>query len=236
MNILLIGYGKMGKTIEAQALKRGHAIIGKIDPLAGLQFDFSRKPDVAIEFTTPEAAPANVRRCIENGVPVLSGTTGWLAHKPSIDELCEEKGGTFFYSSNYSLGVNIFFKLNAQLATWMASLKGYEVAIDELHHTQKKDSPSGTAITLAEGIIKNSPLKKRWVNSETRAPEDLVIHSFREDPHAGTHTITYHSAIDDLQIKHVAHSREGFASGALDVAEWLPGQRGVLGMDDFLRF
>ncbi len=236
MRILLIGYGKMGKTIEAAALGRNHTIAGKIDPGTGLTFDFANKADVAIEFTMPESAVANIKLCLDHNIPVLSGTTGWLNHKKEVDDYCLSKQGTFFYSSNYSMGVNIFFKINEQLARMMNSQGQYDVSIDETHHTQKKDAPSGTGITLAEGVIKNLDRKKYWVKTETHNPDDLMIHSFREDPAPGTHVVKYKSSIDDIEIRHTAHSREGFANGAVLVAEWLPKQKGVLGMDDFLKF
>lgn len=236
MNILLIGYGKMGKAIEAIAIQRGHRIAGIHDPSAGKSFDFTTPVDVAIEFTQPEAAPANIRLCLDHGIPVLSGTTGWLEHKADVEAYCRQKSGTFFYASNYSLGVNLFFRLNEQLARMMSKVSGYDPSIDEVHHTQKKDAPSGTAITLAEGILRHLPFKKQWVNHETREASDLVIRSYRVDPTPGTHTVTYRSPVDDLEIRHTAHSREGFAQGAVAVAEWLPNRRGVLGMDDFLQF
>jgi 4-hydroxy-tetrahydrodipicolinate reductase len=234
MQILLIGYGKMGKIIESIALQRNHTIAGKIDPVSGLSFDFRAPVDVAIEFTQPASAAANIRMCIDRKIPVLSGTTGWTGDKRDVDEYCMKNAGTFFYASNYSLGVNIFFKLNEKLARMMAPHTGYNVSIDETHHTQKKDAPSGTAITLAEGVLKNLDRKKHWTKGGDANPEDLVIRSFREDPAPGTHVVKYESAVDDIEIKHTAHSREGFARGALAVAEWLPGKKGVLGMDDFL--
>ncbi len=236
MNILLIGYGKMGAAIADVAHQRNHVIAGILDPSTGKVFDFKTRVDVAIEFTTPESAESNIRRCIDHRIPVLSGTTGWLTRKKATDDYCRQNQGTFFYASNFSLGVNMFFALNERLAQLMSGDPGYDVQVDEIHHTQKKDAPSGTAITLAEGILKNRPSKKQWVNAETRRPDDLVIRSFREDPTPGTHTVTYHSEVDDLQIRHTAHSREGFARGAVAVAEWLPGQQGVLGMGDFLKF
>jgi len=236
MRILLIGYGKMGKTIEAAALEKGHVITGKIDPGTGLTFDFKSNVDVAIEFTMPESAVANIKLCLDHDIPVVSGTTGWLNHKKEVDDYCKLKNGSYFYSSNYSLGVNIFFKLNEALARMMNGQTEYNVLIDETHHTQKKDAPSGTAITLAEGVLKNTDQKKRWVKTQTPKNDDLLIRSFREDPAPGTHTVKYHSAIDDIEITHTAHSREGFAKGAVLVAEWLPGKKGVLGMDDFLKF
>ena len=236
MRILLIGYGKMGKTIETLALQRNHTVVGKVDPATGLSFDFSTPVDVAIEFTIPESAITNIRLCLDKKIPVLSGTTGWLSHKNELDDYCKLKQGTFFYASNFSLGVNLFFKLNEQLARMMQGQRTYTVSIEEIHHTQKKDAPSGTAITLADGILKYLKEKKKWVNHESKRAEELVIRSFREDPAPGTHTVKYQSAIDDIEIKHTAHSREGFALGAILVAEWLPGQKGVLGMDDFLKF
>ncbi len=234
MQILLIGYGKMGKIIEAIAVERNHTIAGKIDPVSGLSFDFQTHVDVAIEFTQPSSAAANIRSCIDRKIPVLSGTTGWAENKKEVDDYCTKNGGTFFYASNYSLGVNIFFRLNEKLARMMGPHPEYNVSIDETHHTQKKDAPSGTAITLADGILKNLERKKRWTKANSANPEDLLIHSFREDPAPGTHVVRYESGVDSVEITHTAHSREGFARGAVLVAEWLPGKKGVLGMDDFL--
>ena len=235
MQILLIGYGKMGKTIEAVANERKHRIAGKIDPTEGHSFDFKTKVDVAIEFTSPESALTNIKMCLDHNIPVLSGTTGWLEKKRSIDEYCNAHHGTFFYASNFSLGVNLFFKLNEKLARMMEGQGTYEPSIEETHHTQKKDAPSGTAITLAEGVLNNLSRKKQWV-CENPGETDLVIHSFRKDPVPGTHVVTYRSDLDDIEIKHTAHSREGFARGAVMVAEWLTAQKGVLSMDDFLKF
>jgi len=234
MQILLIGYGKMGKIIESIAKQRNHTVCGIIDPVSGQSFDFKTPVDVAIEFTQPASAAANIKMCIDRKIPVLSGTTGWIEHKRDVDEYCVRNNGTFFYASNYSLGVNIFFKLNERLARMMDPHPEYDVSIDETHHTEKKDAPSGTAITLAEGVLKNLERKKLWTKSSTIKPEELAIRSFREDPAAGTHVIKYQSAADDIEIRHTAHSREGFARGAVMVAEWLPGKKGVLGMDDFL--
>lgn len=235
MNIILVGYGKMGKTIERIALERGHQISGKID--VGNHDDLaSVKGDVAIEFSHPEAAFSNIKKCIERGIPVVCGTTGWLDKKPEIEKLTQERNGSFFYAPNYSLGVNIFFKLNEHLARMMKSFSGYDVSMEEIHHTEKKDAPSGTAITLAEGILKNSNSKKKWVNQESEAETDLFIKSLRIDQVPGTHTIKYTSAIDDIEIMHVAHTREGFALGAVMVAEWIVDKKGVLNMDQFLKF
>jgi 4-hydroxy-tetrahydrodipicolinate reductase len=234
MKILLLGYGKMGKTIEKIALERGHEIVGRIDS-KDLSQIASSKADVAIEFSQPEAAFDNIRACLENNIPVAVGTTGWLERKPEIEKLTAERNGTFFYASNFSVGVNIFFKLNQQFAAMMKAFDQYNVSIDETHHTEKKDAPSGTAITLAEGVI-GEGLKKRWVKTPAENAADLTINSFRIDEVPGTHIVKYTSVIDDLEIRHIAHSREGFARGALLVAEWLPGKKGVLGMNDFLKF
>jgi 4-hydroxy-tetrahydrodipicolinate reductase len=235
MKIILLGYGKMGKIIERIALERGHTIAARIDVHNQHEFDQVRG-DVAIEFSHPEAAFNNVKRCLEKNIPVVCGTTGWLNHKPEADALCRKTNGAFFYASNYSLGVNIFFKLNEYLARMMGGFKEYDVAMDEIHHVEKKDSPSGTAITLAEGILKHSSQKKTWTNEESEKPEELPIKSFRIDQIPGTHVVKYASPIDNLEIRHIAHSREGFAQGAVMVAEWIRDKKGVLGMDDYLKF
>lgn len=234
MKILLLGYGKMGKTIERIALERGHEIVGRIDS-KDLSQIASSTADVAIEFSQPEAAFDNIRACLENNIPVAVGTTGWLDRKPQLEKLTAEHNGTFFYTSNFSVGVNIFFKLNQQLAAMMKAFGQYNVSIDETHHTEKKDAPSGTAITLAEGVI-GEGLKKQWVKAPAENKSDLIINSFRVDEVPGTHIVKYTSVIDDIEIRHIAHSREGFARGAVLVAEWLPGKKGVLGMNDFLKF
>lgn len=235
MKIILLGYGKMGKTIERIALNRGHQISARID-VENQHELLALEGDVAIEFSHPEAAFHNVKHTIEQGIPVVCGTTGWLSRKKEIEDLCHTHNGTFFYASNYSLGVNIFFKLNEHLARIMHNFTEYDVEMDEIHHAEKKDAPSGTAITLAEGVMKHLPRKKQWVNDNSDAPEDLVIKSFRIDQVPGTHVVKYASAIDDIEIKHTAHSREGFAKGAVLVAEWLRDKKGVLTMDDFLKF
>jgi 4-hydroxy-tetrahydrodipicolinate reductase len=234
MKILLIGYGKMGKTIEQIALKRGHEIVGKIEVGDSLT-QFDNQADVAIEFTQPEAAIQNLKTCFEKGIPVVCGTTGWRQHQAEVESYCKEKNGTLLWSSNFSLGVNLFFKLNEYLAKMMNRYTQYEVFIDETHHTQKKDAPSGTAITLAEGVITNLTRKKKWVSGANNNKDSLVINSFRVDPAPGTHTIKYHSVVDDIEITHTAHSREGFALGAVMVAEWLKGKNGIFSMDDFLQ-
>ncbi len=235
MNILLLGYGKMGKAIEAIALQRGHTIAGKADTEEERNLlSFHVKPDVAIEFSMPESAVPNIKFCIDRGIPVVCGTTGWLAQRQEVETYCLQKNSTLFYTSNFSLGVNIFFKVNEYLAKLMNGHPDYTISLDETHHTQKKDSPSGTAITLAEGIINNLSRVKEWANQATQKPETLVINSFRVDPAPGAHTVKYKSVIDDIEITHTAHSRQGFAAGAVMVAEWVTDKKGVLGMEDFL--
>lgn len=234
MNILLVGYGKMGKTIETIALGRGHHIAGRID--VDNQNDFDRvKADVAIEFSHPDAAFSNVKKCIERNIPVVCGTTGWLSKKTEIEQLTTQKNGAFFYASNYSLGVNLFFKLNEMLSKMMASFPSYDVSMEEIHHTEKKDAPSGTAITLAEGVMKHISAKKQWVNDDTKQEQELYIKSVREGKVPGTHTVRYSSAMDEIEIKHTAHTREAFALGAVLVAEWIKDKKGILTMDDFLK-
>lgn len=235
MNILLVGYGKMGKIIERIALERGHTIAEKID-IDNQQDLETVKADVAIEFSHPDAAFNNIKRCIERKLPVVCGTTGWLDRKPELDALTKERDATFFYASNYSPGVNLFFKLNEQLAKMMKQFASYNVSIDEVHHTQKKDAPSGTAITLAEGIIQHIGRKKNWNKTADGDAAAIDIKSFRIDDVPGTHVIKYTSLIDDIEIKHTAHTREGFALGAVMVAEWIKDKKGVLNMDDFLKF
>jgi 4-hydroxy-tetrahydrodipicolinate reductase len=235
MRIALVGYGKMGKAIERIALSRGHEISARVDADPSDLFQLEQgKHDAAIEFSIPETAPSNIQRCIELGIPVLSGTTGWLNRKNSIDEYCKAKGGTFFYASNYSLGVNLFFKLNEYLAQLINRYPEYSVSMEEIHHTQKKDAPSGTAITLAEGVLKHVKSKTGWALRPNEKANEIGIESKRIDPYPGEHTVTYRSAIDDIEIKHTAHSREGFASGAVLVAEWLKDKKGILGMNDFM--
>ncbi len=235
MKILLIGYGKMGKAIEAMANQRNHTIEGKVDTREELNH-FSGKPDVAIEFSQPDAVIRNLSYCFERRIPVVCGTTGWLEKRGEVEKECLQKDSAFFYASNYSLGVNVFFKLNEYLAKLMNGRLDYSISIDETHHTQKKDAPSGTAITLAEGIIRNNPSKKRWELEDSSDTQNIAIKSFRIDPVPGTHIVRYQSIVDDIEIKHTAHSRQGFALGAVLVAEWLAGKKGVFTMDDFLKF
>jgi len=237
MNIFIIGYGKMGKAIEEMALARGHKVLHKVslentDEWNRIQWD---QLDVAIEFTHPDSAAQCIKSCIENGVPVISGTTGWLQQKSEIVKLCEQRDGTFFYASNFSIGVNIIFKINELLASMLRPYaNNYRIGIEETHHMEKQDAPSGTAITLAEGIMDHIKSKKSWVNHSTEKPEELQIISHRINQIPGTHVITYNSEIEDIQITHKAHSRIGFAQGAVTVAEWILGKKGVLNMNDFL--
>ncbi|MDR2118263.1 MAG: 4-hydroxy-tetrahydrodipicolinate reductase [Tannerellaceae bacterium] len=239
MNIALIGYGKMGKAIEQIALSRGHTLVSVID--VENRHDFSsgafRSADVAIEFTAPETAVDNYMQCFAAGVPVVSGTTGWLSRFAEVRELCLAGGHTFFYASNFSIGVNIFFALNKYLANIMNNFPAYEVSVEEIHHIHKADAPSGTAITLAEGIIGNMTRKTQWRLGESAGqPSDLPIQAIREGEVPGTHRIVYESGVDILSIRHEAKSREGFALGAVVAAEFTAGKRGVLGMEDMLRF
>lgn len=235
MNIILLGYGKMGRIIERIAVERGHTISARIDESNREEIALV-KGDVAIEFSHPEAAFNNLKTCLLKNIPVVCGTTGWLDQKPEIDRLCAEHDGAFFYASNYSLGVNIFFKVNEYLARMLNNFPEYDVEMDEIHHTEKRDAPSGTAISLAEGVLRNMSRKKSWVNDNSENPEELVIKSFRIAQIPGTHVVKFASPIDDIEIKHTAHSREGFAKGAVLVAEWIRDKKGVLTMDDFLKF
>jgi 4-hydroxy-tetrahydrodipicolinate reductase len=235
MEIILLGYGKMGKIIERIAQDRGHVITARIDVDNPHELK-TAVGDVVIEFSHPDAAFDNIKACLERNLPIVCGTTGWLDRKSAIEALCQEKKGTFFYASNYSLGVNLFFKLNEQLAKMMENFAEYDVTLDETHHLEKKDAPSGTAITLAEGVMRNLSRKKDWNRKKTENPTDLFIESFRVDAVPGTHTVKYESVVDSIEIKHTAHSREGFALGAVMVAEWLQHRTGVLTMDDYLKF
>jgi 4-hydroxy-tetrahydrodipicolinate reductase len=235
MKLLIVGYGKMGKTIEKIALQRGHEIAGRIDIENQHELD-TVQADVAIEFSHPDAAFTNIKKCLERRIPVVCGTTGWLSRKSEIESLTRANNGTFFYASNFSLGVNIFFKLNEHLAKMMATFTAYSIDLEEIHHTEKKDAPSGTAITLAEGIIKQNDRKSRWVNQPSTTANELPIISHRIAQVPGTHVVKYSSTIDDIEIKHTAHTREGFATGAVMVAEWIKDKKGILAMDDFLKF
>lgn len=235
MKILLLGYGKMGKTIEKIALDKGHSIVGKIDIQNRADMDLlgASDVDVAIEFSSPESAFENIKYCLQKGWPVVSGTTGWLEHRPEIEALCKEKGGAFFYASNYSIGVNLFFKLNRQLAKLMHG-QGYKTSMTEIHHIHKLDAPSGTAITLAEGISAEMENIKGWKLAPSDEPDFLPIIAEREGEVPGTHIVRYDSHVDSIEISHTAHNRAGFASGAVVSAEWIVGKQGVFSMDDLL--
>jgi len=230
MKIALLGYGRMGKEIEKIAISRGHEIVIKKDIHDTIDMNLA---DVAIDFSVPSAAFENISNCIKNKVPVISGTTGWLDKYQEVSLLCEKEKGAFIYASNFSLGVNIFFELNKQLAKMMHSLEDYTISLEEIHHTKKLDAPSGTAITLAEGIIENSS-KKNWELGESASEENIPIIAKRVSEVPGTHTVWYESEVDTLEIKHTAHSRKGFALGAVVAAEWIVGKTGVFSMKDVL--
>lgn len=230
MNIALFGYGKMGQMLEKIGMARGHHIIAKID-VETTEIDFSNI-DVAIDFSTPDAAFKNITDCFKNNVPVISGTTGWLSKFDEAKGICKKYDSGFIYASNFSLGVNIFFELNKNLAKMIANLEQYKVSLEEIHHTQKLDAPSGTAITLAEGIIENT-VYSNWKMDEAEDNE-ILITSKRIGKVPGTHTIDYESSVDAIEIKHTAHNREGFALGAIIAAEWIKGKTGVFSMKDVL--
>ncbi len=230
MKIALLGYGKMGKTIEKIAIERGHTIVLKVDK-DDTDYNVSQA-DVAIDFSIPTAAVNNITNCFNANVPIVSGTTGWLDHYDTMVHLCKEKKGAFIYASNYSLGVNLFFELNKKLAKMMSSVEGYDIAMEEIHHTEKLDAPSGTAITLAEGIIENTN-KKTW-KLDKGDHETIAITAKRIDRVPGTHTVTYSSKVDNIEIAHTAHNRSGFALGAVIAAEWLKERIGVFTMRDVL--
>ena len=230
MKIGLLGYGKMGKTIEQIALKRGHEVTLKVDKDTD-HYNLDQV-DVAIDFSTPDSAVANITNCFNHNIPVICGTTGWLEHFNEVVALCDKKNGTFLYASNFSLGVNIFFELNRTLSKLMRNLPDYNISLEEIHHTQKLDAPSGTAITLAEEILKNSKYGS-WTLDAAKS-EELHIKSERLDSVPGTHEVAYTSAVDTIEIKHTAHSREGFALGAVIAAEWIAEKKGVFTMKDVL--
>jgi 4-hydroxy-tetrahydrodipicolinate reductase len=236
MKIALIGYGKMGKAIEEIAVNRGHEIALKIDEdnLADLNKKNISTANVAIEFTGPHSAYDNVKKTLEFDVPLVCGSTGWLQKMDEIKKLCIDRNGTFIYASNFSVGVNIFFELNKKLATLMAPQTGYEVQVTEIHHTQKKDAPSGTAITIAEQILGNLKRKKSWVNHISDNTGELEIISERTDPAPGIHKVKYSSGVDDIEIIHTAHSRQGFALGAVLAAEFIQDKKGIFSMKDVL--
>ena len=238
MKIALIGYGKMGKEIEQIAISRGHTVVLKIDiqNQSDLTAENLSQADVAIEFTGPETAVGNYLKCFEAGVPVVSGTTGWLEQRTAVEKACSDKQGCFFYASNFSLGVNIFFTLNKFLAKIMKEFPQYDVSMTEVHHTQKLDAPSGTAITLAEDILKLNETKTNWTIRESESVNELYIKPIREGLVPGIHTIKYDSEVDYIEITHSAYSRKGFAFGAVLAAEYSKGRVGVLSMADLLNF
>ena len=238
MKIALLGYGKMGHTIERIALERNHQVVLKINDenLNDLTGENIRKADVAIEFTNPDSAVDNILFCLENNVPVVCGTTGWLKQLKFVEDKCKELNGAFLYASNYSVGVNIFFEINKKLAALMNAHLTYNVAIEETHHTHKKDAPSGTAITLAEQVIEALDKKNKWVNDRAEDAEQLSIISKRIDEVPGTHSVKYSSSIDDIEIIHTAHNRDGFAEGAVLAAEFIRGKKGIFSMKDVLGF
>ncbi len=236
MKIGLIGYGKMGKAIEEIAVHRGHEVALKITT-SNLD-DFNRENlknvDVAIEFTNPNVALGNLEKLLDNHIPTVCGSTGWLEHLPELTEMIKANNGSFLYASNFSIGVNLFFELNQYLAKLMNGYAEYNVEVEEIHHTAKKDAPSGTAITIAEQILKLLSRKKNWVKDTEKSPQDLAIISKRIDPAPGTHIVKYTSEIDDIEIMHTAHSRKGFALGAVLAAEFIYGKKGIFTMKEVL--
>jgi 4-hydroxy-tetrahydrodipicolinate reductase len=227
----------MGKAIEQIALQKGHEVVLKISKqnLDELRIENLKTCDVAIEFTNPESAVANVHLCIDAGVPVICGSTGWVSEEESIKKYCEEKNGTLLYASNFSIGVNIFFEINKKLSLLMNNQQSYDVSIEETHHTAKKDAPSGTAISIAQQILATNNNKKNWVLGNSSQKNELSIVSKRIDPAPGTHAVLYSSPIDDIEIIHTAHSREGFAMGAVVAAEFIFGKKGLFSMKDVLK-
>ncbi|TWO32556.1 4-hydroxy-tetrahydrodipicolinate reductase [Seonamhaeicola sediminis] len=232
MKIALLGYGRMGQTIEKIAISRGHDVILKIDK-DDKDYDIT-EADVAIDFSLPTAAFGNITNCLYNGVPVVSGTTGWLEHYDEAVALCNKKKGAFIYASNFSLGVNIFFELNKTLAKMMSNLSQYQVTMEEIHHIKKLDAPSGTAITLAEGVIENNKNYDAWELDNTDKETTIPIAAKRIEDVPGTHSVNYKSEVDSINIEHIAHNRQGFALGAVVAAEWLVGKTGVFSMKDVL--
>ena len=231
MKIALLGYGKMGKVIESIAISRGHEVSLKIDENSE---DYDLKTvDVAIDFSTPEAAVKNISKALKSNIPVISGTTGWLSEMETVKTLCANTKGAFIYASNFSLGVNIVFELNKNLAKMMKNLTNYQVAIEEIHHTEKQDAPSGTAISLAEAVLENSAYEA-WELAPTTDLNKIEIKAKRQPNVPGTHTLSYNSKIDRISLRHTAYNREGFGLGAVVAAEWIIGKTGVYTMKDVL--
>ena len=237
MKIVLIGYGKMGKAIEEIALQKGHEIklAISIDNKKDLTIENLQKADVAIEFTGPESAVDNLKVCFDAGIPVICGSTGWLDQWKAVEEYCNKKNGTLLYASNFSIGVNIFFEINRQVAAMMNRRPEYNITVEEIHHAEKKDAPSGTAITIATDIIEQIKRKTKWMLGAPENENELSVISKRIDPAPGTHIVSYDSVIDSIEIKHTAHNRKGFASGALLAAEFLKGKKGVYSMRDIIK-
>ena len=231
MKIALVGYGKMGKIIDEIATQRNHEIVARLNESPNSEN--LNNADVVIEFSNPEVAFNNIKTCLENRIPVICGTTGWLDQKPEIEKIAAENRTSFLYGSNFSLGVNLFFALNEKLADLMKNFPDYNIQLEEIHHTHKKDAPSGTAISLAEGIIKNDQRFEGWKLEETKEKE-LGIFAIREDEVPGTHSVFYKSSVDEIEIKHTAYSRNGFALGAVIAAEWIKGKTGNFSMKDVL--
>ena len=238
MKIALIGYGKMGKEIEAAAILRGHSIVLKVDSKNASSYTDQEltMADIAIEFSQPAMAMDSILRCLSLDLPIVVGTTGWYEKLNDVKQLVLQKKQAFLYASNFSIGVNLFFELNKQLATLMKEQKEYSVGIQEIHHLQKLDSPSGTAITLAEDLLLQFPQKNNWANTKITEKETIGIESLRMEGVPGTHTIQYNSEIDSIEIKHTAHNRKGFALGSVIAAEWLNGKKGFYTMRDVLGY
>ena len=244
MNIALLGYGKMGRIIEQIAVDRGHTIVLKIDAdnLEDLNSDNLKKADVAIDFSAPDSALSNINACFEAGTPVIVGTTGWYGSLQIVKDKCESSNNSLLYASNFSVGVNVLFFVNKVLAKIMNRYPQYEVQVEEIHHTQKLDAPSGTAMTIAEGIIDGLDRKNEWVNElsgqeeQITKPDQLLIESYRIEAVPGTHTVIYSSEVDDIELKHTAHNRAGFALGAVLAAEWLNGKTGFYSVQDMFDF
>jgi len=235
MNISLIGYGKMGKEIEKLCIQRSHNVYSIVDPRLNTDLQILEGTDLAIEFTEPRAAIANIRFCIDRGIPVVSGTTGWQSELESLKQYCLDHDGSLFYSSNFSIGVHLFWKISAQLAKLMNSQDAYQLGLHEIHHDQKKDAPSGTAVTLAERMIAASTRFQTWHGQETIAfssMDSIPISSERKGDVPGIHSVEYRSAHDRIILTHEAYSRSGFVEGVVRAAEWLNGRKGVFGMDD----
>ncbi|MEN9393821.1 MAG: hypothetical protein RL362_42 [Bacteroidota bacterium] len=236
MRVAIIGYGKMGKAIEPILVSRGHQVVVKINSQNPLNVEMLDGIDVAIEISRPDLALSHIQMCLDAKVPVVVGTTGWYDQFENIKERVNKENLSLLYATNFSIGVHLVFALNEQLAKWMKNFPQYEPSIEEIHHTAKLDAPSGTGITMAEGILKHISRKKSWVNRSSQQPEELALTSIREENVPGTHSISYVSDVDTIELKHTAHNRSGFALGAVEAAEWLVGHPGIHSMQEFLNF